>query len=32
MTKALLERGYDEVETKKVLGGNFMRVYSQIWT
>ena len=31
LTKALLERGYDEDETKKVLGGNFMRVYSQIW-
>ena len=31
LTKALLERGYDEEETKKVLGGNFMRVYSQIW-
>ena len=30
-TKALLERGYDEAETKKVLGGNFLRVYSQIW-
>lgn len=32
LTKALLERGYNEQETKKVLGGNFMRVYSQIWT
>lgn len=32
LTKALLERGYDEVETKQVLGDNFMRVYSQIWT
>ncbi|MCY3866824.1 MAG: dipeptidase [Chloroflexi bacterium] len=32
LTKALLERGYDEVETKEILGGNFMRVYSQIWT
>ncbi len=31
LTKALFERGYDEVETKKVLGENFMRVYSQIW-
>lgn len=31
LTKALLERGYDEAETKKVLGGNFMRAYSQIW-
>ena len=31
LTKALLERGYDEDETKKVLGGNFMRVYAQIW-
>ena len=32
LTKALLERGYSEAETKQVLGGNFMRVYSQIWT
>ena len=32
LTRALLERGYDEAETKKILGGNFMRVYSQIWT
>ena len=32
LTKALLERGYTETETKQVLGGNFMRVYSQIWT
>ena len=32
LTKALMERGYDEEETRKVLGGNFMRVYSQIWT
>ena len=32
LTKALLERGYNNEETKKVLGGNFMRVYSQIWT
>ncbi len=31
LTKALLDRGYDEEETKKVLGANFMRVYSQIW-
>ena len=28
LTKALLERGYNNEETKKVLGGNFMRVYS----
>ena len=32
LTKALLDRGYSEAETKQVLGGNFMRVYSQIWT
>ena len=32
LTKALLERGYSEAEVKKALGGNFMRVYSQIWT
>lgn len=31
LTKALLERGYDAAEAKRVLGGNFMRVYSQIW-
>ena len=32
VTKALLERGFNEEETRGVLGGNFMRVYSQIWT
>jgi membrane dipeptidase len=31
LTRALLERGYTEKESKKVLGGNFMRVYSQTW-
>ena len=31
LTRALVDRGYTREEVKKVLGGNFMRVYSQIW-
>jgi membrane dipeptidase len=31
LTQALIDRGYTGEETKKVLAGNFMRVYSQIW-
>ena len=27
ITKALLERGYSEKNIKKILGGNFMRVF-----
>jgi len=31
MTATLLKRGFSEEDTKKVLGQNFMRVYSEIW-
>jgi len=31
LTEALLSRGYSESDTKKVLGGNFLRVFRQIW-
>jgi membrane dipeptidase len=27
----LLKRGYSETVTQKVLGGNFARVFAQIW-
>lgn len=30
-TAALLERGFDQEEVKKVLGGNFLRVFQQVW-
>jgi membrane dipeptidase len=28
----LLKRGYSAAVTEKVLGGNFVRVFTQIWT
>lgn len=31
LTKALLARGYSEQDTKKILGGNFLRVFQQVW-
>ncbi|MFH1485292.1 MAG: membrane dipeptidase [Chloroflexota bacterium] len=31
LTQKLLERGYSEEDTKKVLGGNFMRVFRDVW-
>jgi membrane dipeptidase len=31
LTDALLTRGYSEEDTQKVLGGNFMRVFRQVW-
>jgi membrane dipeptidase len=30
ITKELLNRGYSEVDIKKILGGNFMRVFSRV--
>ena len=30
ITRALLERGYGESDVKKVLGGNFMRVFDEV--
>jgi len=31
ITKGLVERGYDNQVIQKILGGNFMRVFSLIW-
>lgn len=30
LTKKLVEKGYTEVEIKKILGGNFLRVFKQV--
>jgi len=30
LTRALVERGYSEVAIRKILGGNFMRVFRQV--
>ena len=32
ITDQLLKRGYSERVTEKVIGGNFMRVFGEIWT
>lgn len=31
ITQALLDRGYAEDDVQKVIGGNFMRVFKQVW-
>ena len=31
LTRGLLQRGYSEGDTLKILGGNFLRVFGQIW-
>jgi membrane dipeptidase len=31
LTKALVKRGYTEQEIKLVMGGNFIRVYKEVW-
>lgn len=31
MTASLLRRGFSVEDTKKVLGGNFMRVFDEVW-
>ena len=31
LTAALLERGFSPVETMKILGGNFLRVFERVW-
>jgi membrane dipeptidase len=31
VTRGLLERGYSPSDTKKILGGNFLRVFDQVW-
>jgi membrane dipeptidase len=30
LTKGLVERGYTETEIRKILGGNFLRVFKQV--
>jgi membrane dipeptidase len=30
LTRILIERGYDEIEIKKILGGNFLRVFEAV--
>lgn len=31
LTKSLLDRGFSAEDTKKVLGGNFLRVFESVW-
>ena len=31
LTQRLVERGYDDDTIAKVLGGNFMRIFEQVW-
>ena len=31
VTQALLDRGYDEAAIRGILGGNFLRIASQVW-
>ena len=31
LTRRLLERGYSEEATKKILGGNWVRVFREVW-
>jgi len=31
LTRALLRRGYGQVDALKILGGNFLRVFKQVW-
>jgi len=31
LTRGLLQRGYTEEDTLKILGGNFLRVFEQVW-
>jgi len=32
LTRGLLERGYDEERIRKILGGNFLRVFDEVWS
>ena len=31
LTRRLLERGYSEPDTKKIIGGNWLRVFRDVW-
>jgi membrane dipeptidase len=31
LTQALLERGYSEKDTKKIIGENFLRLFNDVW-
>jgi len=31
LTRGLLQRGYSEEDTLKILGGNFLRVFEEVW-
>jgi len=31
LTRGLVDRGYDDEEVRKVLGGNFLRVFEEAW-
>jgi membrane dipeptidase len=31
VTQGLMERGWTDDEIRKVLGGNWMRVYQKVW-
>jgi membrane dipeptidase len=31
LTKRLLERGFSESDTKKIMGGNWVRVFREVW-
>lgn len=31
LTESLISRGYSEKEVRKIMGGNFLRVFSEVW-
>lgn len=31
LTEGLLTRGYSEADVGKIMGGNFLRVFEQVW-
>lgn len=31
LTVSLLRRGFSEEQTSQILGGNFLRVFSEVW-
>ncbi|MGE5842864.1 MAG: membrane dipeptidase [Deltaproteobacteria bacterium] len=32
LTKGLLSRGYSPEEVKKVIGGNWLRLFEEVWS